>query len=286
MSDFDLHCHSNCSDGELPVGELINLACEKGVRVLALTDHDTVQGVDAALDCAQGRLTVVPGIEVSITWYGLQIHIVGLFVDHHSTILQDLVSRQLEKRTERAKAIGRKLERLGFADAYQRTVEMSGENAIITRGNYARYLYSIKAASSVDDAFNAFLKKGKKGYVKTQWIGLEECISTIHASGGYAVIAHPKRYKITSMVLRRLITEFKELGGDAMEVSMSCQGDAERDYLAGLCRRFELCASAGSDFHRLNSRRVLGQGLDLPGDLTPVWTLPAAQDYLSRAASA
>lgn len=191
MPGYDLHCHSACSDGALAVAELIERACACGVQVLALTDHDTVQGVEQAAACAGERLVLVPGIEVSVTWHGEQIHVAGLFVDPHAPQLLDLIADQQERRRSRAEAIGRKLEKLGFAEAYRRTCEFAGEGAIITRGTYASYLHHIGAAASTDQAFNSYLRRGRGAYVSTAWAGLGDCVEALHAAGGLAVVAHP-----------------------------------------------------------------------------------------------
>lgn len=277
----DLHAHSRCSDGALEVEELIDRACAQGLDILALSDHDTVSGVDRALIAAQGKLILVPGIELSTTWKNTQIHIVGLFIDNHNQVLIDVINEQNKSRLERSFAIGRKLEKLGFKDAYERTKAQAGENAIITRGNYARYLYSIKAGCSIDDAFNTYLKRGKKAYVKTEWISVEKCVQTIKAAGGIAVLAHPKRYEITNMKLKELIADFKACGGEAMEVSNCQQKPDERQYLARLCQEFELYASMGSDFHNEGTYRELGMNLELPNDVTSVLDSPIAKSFLA-----
>ena len=282
MLSYDLHCHSTCSDGGLEVAELIDRACACGVQVLALTDHDTVQGVEQAAACAAGRLVLVPGIEVSVTWRSEQIHVAGLFVDPRCPQLQELIASQRERRRHRAEAIGRRLERLGFADALQRTAAFAGEGAVITRGTYASYLHHIGAAASADQAFNSYLRRGRGAYVSTTWVSLAECVEALHAAGGLAVVAHPGRYRITAARLRQLLAEFRACGGDGMEVSMCAQPPGERSYLASLAVRHELYASAGSDFHRPGPLRELGRDLGLPEGVTPVWEQPQAAAWLTE----
>lgn len=268
---IDLHCHSNCSDGALSVEQLIDRACSLDVKILALTDHDTINGVEQAMHIAADRLKIIPALELSVTWNDKQIHIVGLGIDIDSTALIDLINEQNQRRKERALNIGKKLEKLGFKDAYANTKALSGsDDSIITRGNYARYLYSIKAACSVDDAFNTYLKQGKKAYVKTQWVSLQNGIAIIKQSGGIAVLAHPKRYPLTNMKLCELIEDFKSAGGEAMEVSNCGQSLTERDYLSKLCLKYNLLASCGSDFHHEGVFRELGHNIEIPQANTSV----------------
>lgn len=264
---IDLHCHSNCSDGALSVEQLIARAISLDVAILALSDHDTISGVSQAQIYAKDKLKIIPALELSVTWNDKQIHVVGLGVDIANTQLNNLIKEQNHRRYERAINIGRKLEKLGFKDAYANTKALSGqEDGIITRGNYARYLYSIKAACSVDDAFNSFLKRGKKAYVKTEWINLRDGVEIIKQSGGVAVLAHPKRYPLTNTKLCELIEDFKSAGGEAMEVSNSAQSPSERDYLSKLCLKYDLYASCGSDFHQEGSFRELGHDIEIPKD--------------------
>lgn len=279
MSKIDLHCHTNASDGALSPEAVVQRAIDYKLTHLAITDHDTVRGIAAAQQAAAGRISIVPGIEISTTWQHQQIHIVGLFIDPNCQDMLDLVAEQNGKRIERAEKIGYKLSRIGFPDAYERTKAMAGEGAIITRGNYARFLVSVGGASSTDDAFNAFLKKGKRAYVSTEWMDIATAVAAIKKSGGVAVLAHPRRYDLTNMKLRRLIEEFKECGGVALEVSSCQQGLNDRDYLARLCRQYEMLGSVGSDFHSEGPYRDIGRNIDLPAGIIPVWTRPEAAPY-------
>lgn len=277
---IDLHCHTNISDGALSPEQIVSRAIGYGLSHLAITDHDTVGAYDRACVQAQGSdLTVIPGIEISTTFNSVQIHIVGLFLDIKNEKLLDLIKRQRVQREERAALIGHKLEKLGFKDALLKTQAMAGDNAVITRGNYARYLFSTGLFATQDEAFNKYLKKGGRAYVNTQWISVEEACSIIAHSGGVAVLAHPKRYTMTNSKLRLLIEHFKEAGGMALEVSSSQQSPADRDYLASLCERYEMYGSVGSDFHSEGPWRDLGLNLKLPEKVKPVWTLPQAQAF-------
>lgn len=269
---IDLHSHSNASDGALSPAELVQRAVERGVRILALTDHDTVAGVKEAQQEAAGRLQLVPGIEISTTWRNFQIHIAALFIDIHSPAVTRLVQEQHEQRQVRAEAIGRLLERLGFANAYARTRAQAADGAVITRGNYARFIASTGVCRTADEAFNKYLRRGRPAYVSTRWGSVSAAVEVIKQAGGIAVLAHPRRYLMTNTKLRELIAEFKAAGGDALEVASSQQKPNDRLYLADLCVRFDLLASLGSDFHQDGCWRDLGFNLMLPkGRCTPLW---------------
>ncbi len=272
ISLIDLHSHSNASDGALSPTELVQRAVDRGLRVLALTDHDCVAGVEEAQQAAQGRLQLVPGMELSTTWRNFQIHIAALFIDIHSPGIVRVVQEQNEQRQVRAETIGRLLERLGFADAYARTRAQAAEGAVITRGNYARFIASTGACRTADEAFNKYLRRGRPAYVSTKWGSVAAAVEVIKQAGGIAVLAHPRRYLMTNTKLRELIAEFKDAGGDALEVASSQQKPNDKLYLADLCVRFELLASLGSDFHQEGTWRDLGYNLMLPqGRCTPLW---------------
>lgn len=311
ISNIDLHCHTKASDGTLSPSEVVERAYNRGLNVLAITDHDLVSGVAEAIDhaktlnakllaqasdapcenflkdtaqvlkvengslerTAQERLlNIIPGIEISTTWQQEQIHVVGLGVDIHNTSLLGLIDRLRKLRVERAVSIGTKLERLGFERPYERCCEKAQPGASITRGNYAHLIFEDGKARSIDDAFNKFLKRGQPAYVKTEWGALNEAVEIILQSGGVPILAHPRRYKFSNGRLKKLIIDFMKAGGEAMEVSSSQQKQLDRAYLIELCKRFDLRASMGSDFHTLGIYRDLGQNLDLVPDLKPIWT--------------
>lgn len=316
ISNIDLHSHTNASDGALSPEQIVARAFSRGLNVLAISDHDLIAGVKAAqaeahrlnelllaqdpeapvenfikanariLGVTNGTLerspqerllTVVPGIELSSTWNNEQIHIVGLFVDVDNPELTNLIARHKLSRHERAEAIGEKLERLGFTDARARCAAQATPGAAITRGNYARFIYSEGKAESTDAAFHKYLARGKPAYVQTRWSSVPEVVEAILAAGGVPVLAHPRRYHFTNHRLRRLCTDFKDCGGMALEVSSSQQKPGDRDYLKQLCEQFGFAASSGSDFHEEGPFRDLGQNIDLPESLTPVWRCAQAE---------
>ena len=318
VSNIDFHCHTNASDGGLSPSELIDRAYGRGLNAIAITDHDLTAGVADAMQRAallnakllngdadapvetyikenaevngvdngelhrapsERTLIVIPGVEFSTTWYDEQIHIVGLGIDPNNDSLKELEAKLKVARTQRAVAIGEKLKRLGFDRPYERCCEQAREGASITRGNYARLIFQDGKAKSVDDAFHKFLRRGQDAYVKSVWGPIEETIEVIKAAGGIAVLAHPRRYKISNMRLRKLVYEFKKAGGEAIEVSSSQQRQLDRDYLVQLCHKYEMLASLGSDFHNEGFHRDLGQNIDLPSDVTPVWHSPILERY-------
>ena len=318
VSNIDFHCHTNASDGGLSPSELIDRAYGRGLNAIAITDHDLTAGVADAVQRAallnakllngdadapvetyikenaevngvdngelhrapsERTLIVIPGVEFSTTWYDEQIHIVGLGIDPNNDSLKELEAKLKVARTQRAVAIGEKLKRLGFERPYERCCEQAREGASITRGNYARLIFQDGKAKSVDDAFHKFLRRGQDAYVKSVWGPIEETVEVIKAAGGIAVLAHPRRYKISNMRLRKLVYEFKKAGGEAIEVSSSQQRQLDRDYLVQLCHKYEMLASLGSDFHNEGFHRDLGQNIDLPSDVTPVWHSPILERY-------
>ena len=318
LSNFDFHCHTKASDGGFTPSKIVERAYQRGLNYLAITDHDLVAGVAEAMATAahynellaQGSeqapeenyvyanaqitkvengtversaqerlLTIIPGIEFSTTWRNEQIHIVGLFIDIENKELNELIAHKKELRLARAIAMGRKLEALGFERPYERCVEQAQAGANITRGNYARLIYQDGKANSIDEAFHKYLRRGQKAYVPNDWGPISEVVAAIKAAGGIAVLAHPRRYKISNFRLRTLIEEFISCGGEAMEVASCQQKPNDKLYLAELCQRYNLLASLGSDFHNEGLFRNLGQNLDLPENLPVVWSAPCAQRF-------
>lgn len=279
FSKIDLHSHSKASDGALSPSELVQRALDRGLTHLALTDHDTVLGIKEAQEAASGRLELIPGAELSTMWNGYQIHIVGLFIDTESQSLAKYLEGQKVFREERARQIGAKLERQGFANAYEECRRRAADGASITRGNYARYIVEMGRAQDTNEAFNYYLKKGKSCYVKTQWPDISVACEAIKASGGIAVLAHPRRYEMTNTKLRELMEYFKSCGGEAMEVGCSQMSQNDLNYMTSLCKKYDFMASLGSDFHNEGPFRELGLGLSVPKELKKVWDCPQALNY-------
>ncbi|MGA7980285.1 MAG: PHP domain-containing protein [Chromatiaceae bacterium] len=268
----DLHTHSTASDGTLSPAALVARAAAAGVEVLALTDHDTTEGLPVAEAAAADRgLVLVPGVEVSVSWGGRTIHIVGLGVDRTSNTLQRGLARLCAYRAWRAEEIGRRLAQAGIPDALVGAMGFSN-GRLIGRTHFARFLVSRGYAEDVRAVFRHFLIKGKPGHVPGEWASLADAVGWIRGAGGQAAIAHPARYGFTAAKLRRLIGELKELGGEGIEVVSGSHSRDECFVFARHARENRLLASAGSDYHGPeNPWLELGRLPPLPEGCTPIW---------------
>ena len=270
---FDLHCHTTASDGVLSPAELVRRAAEKQVEVLAVTDHDTLDGLDEVrrtIETEQLPLRLVSGVEISTGWEHHEIHIVALGVDEKNPQLVAFLAGQRARREARAQEIGRRLEKCLIPGTYEEAKQLAGD-AAVTRAHFARVLVARGVADNMQKVFKKYLSRGNKGYVPAEWPEMGEAITAIHAAGGLAVLAHPSRYDLTAKWIKRLLVAFKAAGGDAMEVSLPQQSPQERANLGLWCREHQLLASVGSDFHAPTSWQELGRNLWLPKDVTPVW---------------
>lgn len=269
---FDLHTHSNCSDGELSPQALIGRAREKGVTALAITDHDTVKAWQDGLQ-ALGGPELIPGVEFSTTWNSLGIHIVGLNVDPWHDALQTGVQFQQMARAQRAKAIAEQLEQLGHSGSLTAATGYAGD-AAVGRPHFARFLVETGAVSTIEQAFKRYLGAGKPGDVREHWADLETVVGWICAAGGVAVLAHPLKYRLTRTRLKRLLNAFIAAGGQALEVVSGQQTQFQTQDLAKLAQAHNLAASCGSDFHRPGPTwSELGRFHPLPQTAQPVWDL-------------
>ncbi len=266
---YDLHTHTVWSDGELGPASLIAHAARAGVRVLALTDHDTMAGIDEAAAAAQAAgIRFVPGVELSVTWQGLTVHIVGLALDAGDARLCRALEALREARLRRGRAMVSALAAAGLGDAGA-VLERDG---IVSRVHIADWLVAQGHARDRTGAFKRFLTRGGVGYVAGEWASLGEAVAWIHGAGGCAVLAHPTRYRLSGGRLQQLVRAFVEAGGAALEVVTAGLDVGEIGRLARLAQRHGLCASAGSDFHKALPWRLLPGGLPgLPPNCTPVW---------------
>jgi predicted metal-dependent phosphoesterase TrpH len=269
---YDLHCHSTASDGSLTPTELVARAREKGVNVLALTDHDATHGLSEALSAAQQQsIDLVNGIEVSVTWGSQTIHIVGLFIDPENSQLQQGLERLQAFRRWRAEEIARRLEKKRVLGAYEGAREFCG-GQIMSRTHFAHYLVKAGYAPDIRTVFKKYLVRGKPGYVPGDWADLEEALGWIQQAGGVAVIAHPARYPMSATKLREFIKEFKEFGGLGMEVVSGSHSRDNIRHMSDLALKFDLHASRGSDFHGpSNAYMELGRLPAIPEANTPIW---------------
>lgn len=244
-----------------------------GVKVMALTDHDTLSGLaEASRQAAELAMGFVPGVEVSVTWQGATVHIVGLGVDPANDVLQRGLAGLREFRDWRAEEIGRRLGRAGIADAFERAKGLSN-GFLISRTHFARFLVEAGHCPDIRSVFRKYLVPGKPGYVTGQWAELDDAVRWIRAAGGQAVIAHPARYKMTRSRLRRLADAFVAAGGEGLEVVSGSHSRDEYFSMAQLSRDFGLAASAGSDYHGPEHPWIeLGCLPDLPPGCRAVWS--------------
>ncbi|MBI2960151.1 MAG: PHP domain-containing protein [Betaproteobacteria bacterium] len=270
---IDLHCHSSASDGLLSPRDLVLRARANGVDVLALTDHDEVAGLaeasQAARECA---IVFVDGVEVSVTWGGITIHVVGLRIDPSHVGLNQGLGAVRASRLARARRIARALDGAGIAGSLEGALAYAANPNLISRTHFARFLVEKGCAPDVRTVFQRYLVSGAPGHVPHQWAALADAVGWIRSSGGTAVIAHPGRYKLTGEQMRVLLGEFRDLGGEGIEVVTGNYSPQQAADFGRLALEFGLLASRGSDFHGPGESRVdLGKMPALAADLKPVW---------------
>ena len=248
-TQVDLHTHSNASDGTLTPTALLARAAERGVQVLALTDHDTTYGLAEASAAARRHgVRFVSGIELSVQTEGKPLHIVGLSIDPNSAAIHSAAQRLNALRTERAQAIALRLEKLGFSGAYTGACGQAGR-AYPGRPHFARWLMTLGRFTDPSEVFDRLLSRGKAAYVATEWPKMEDGVGAIRAAGGVAVLAHPTCYKLTATWLRRIAAMFQEAGGQGIEVVVARQSRDDLAFVTDIARRYGLLGSVGSDFH-------------------------------------
>jgi predicted metal-dependent phosphoesterase TrpH len=271
--NYDLHCHSTASDGVLSPADLVRRASEKGVDVLALTDHDDIGGLaEAAGTAASLDMGFVNGVEISVSWSGATLHVVGLNIDPtHPALISGLESIQ-QGRYIRAEWIARELGRHDIPGALEGALRFADNPKLIGRTHFARFLVEQGVCKDVRTVFRKFLVRGRPGYVPHEWTTLENAINWIRASGGQPVLAHPGRYDLKGKAMRRLLGDFKALGGEGVEVVTGSHTPDQFSLFAELASHFGLMASRGSDFHAPGEHgRELGGVADLPAKCTPIW---------------
>lgn len=272
MLNIDLHCHSNVSDGVLSPAGVVARAAGNGVHALALTDHDDVAGIAAARLAADAvGLTLIPGVEISVSWGAQTVHIVGLRIDPlHPELAAGLRSIRLG-RIERARRMADDLARNGIVGAYEGAYDCAVNKEMLGRIHFARWLVAQGHAPDMRSAFRRYLTRGNPGYVEHQWTSLEHAVGWIRASGGIAVIAHPGRYALDARALHLLLDAFRSLGGEGIEVVTGSHHPSEYGKFADLARAFGLKASRGADFHAPGESIDIGRLPALPHYCQPVW---------------
>lgn len=273
LLNADLHCHSNVSDGTLTPEQLAERARLNGVDLWALTDHDEVGGVARAHEAAAAQgLLFLSGSEVSVTFAGKTVHIVGLGFDPYDEALSRGLEHTRGGRERRAREMSDDLARVGIKGAYDGALRYVGNPDLISRTHFARYLVETGVCNDTHEVFRRYLTEGKPGYVEHRWASLADAVRWIVGAGGIAIIAHPGRYDFTPNEEFALFTEFKALGGQGVEVVTGSHTPAEYEKYADMACEFDLLASRGSDFHDPKESHIdLGRLPDLPGRVTPVW---------------
>lgn len=270
---IDLHTHTYFSDGHLSPSELIMRAHNQQIDVLAITDHDTTAGLTearAAQSVQKRPLEIISGVEITTRWHGFEIHILGLNVDDTDHTFQARLARQSATRTERAQKMCDKLARCGFPNVYDKAIEKVGKGQI-TRAHIAQVLVDEGIVAHFQQAFTQFIGKDKRAYVNSQWIDIATAVQWISEAGGKAVVAHPGHYDMKTKWLKRLLGEFKAVGGHGMEVTHPNMQPTKKAMLANLALEFDLMAAVGSDFHFPSRWTELGRNLGIDSVLKPVW---------------
>ena len=273
----DLHCHSVVSDGTLTPEALAARAHANGVALWALTDHDEIGGQQRALAAARSEgMKYLTGTEISVSFAGHTVHIVGLGFDADNADLKRGLAQTRGGRSERAMEMSDGLATVGIKGAYEGALRFVGNPDLISRTHFARFLVESGVCRDTNEVFRKFLTEGKPGFVPHRWASLRDAVGWITGAGGMAVIAHPARYGFTPNEEYALFTEFKAHGGRGVEVVTGSHSAQEAVTYAGVAQEFGLAASRGSDFHSPDESRIdLGTLPLLNESLTPVWELLA-----------
>ncbi|CAE6895124.1 PHP domain-containing protein [Vibrio alginolyticus] len=270
---IDLHSHTTASDGRLEPKDLVDRALSFDIEVLAITDHDTVDGLAPAKQYVQDNqlpIKIINGIEISTVWQNKDIHIVGLNIDPDASALKTLIKQQKQHRVVRSELIASRLEKATREGVLEEVQQIAGD-APITRAHFAKWLVDNGFAKNMQMVFKKYLTRNNPGYVPPNWCSMKDAVDAIHAAGGQAVLAHPGRYQLTAKWVKRLLAAFVEANGDAMEVAQPQQAQQERRNLADYAIQYKLLASQGSDFHYPSPWMELGRNLWLPAGVEPVW---------------
>ena len=268
----DLHNHSYYSDGVLSPREVVKLAFDSGCDLFSLTDHDTTDGLNEAIKVADDlSVNLITGVEISAFWRNMTIHIVGLDVDIGSDVLQAGLRHNQLLRAERAEKIALGLRRVGIVHAMEKTQALS-KTLMLTRTHFAQMLIQEGYCKDMKSVFRRFLTGKKPGGVRVEWKEFDEVIRWIHSAGGRAVLAHPFRYSMTNTKIKKMLLDFKEAGGDGVEVVTATSTSDEINWSAQWASEFSLLSSCGSDFHGWPNQRIqIGRLADLPESSNVIW---------------
>ena len=275
LFNADLHCHSVVSDGTLTPEDLAARAASNGVTLWSLTDHDEIGGQKRALAAAKANgLSYLTGTEISVSFAGKTVHIVGLGFDTEDARMVEGLQRTRGGRSERAREMSDGLAQVGIQGAYEGALKFVGNPELVSRTHFARFLVESGVCKDTYEVFRKYLTEGKPGFVAHRWASLHDAVHWIVDAGGVAVIAHPARYGFSANEEYALFSEFKTHGGRAVEVVTGSHSAQEATRYANTALEFDLAASRGSDFHSPQESRIdLGLLPELPATLTPVWAL-------------
>jgi len=270
---YDLHSHSTRSDGLLAPADIVRRAASRGVDVYALTDHDEVAGLAEAADAAREvGMAFIPGSELSVSWEDLTIHVVALAIDPAEPVFAAGLASIRDGRTGRARRIADALAQAGIRGAYEGAMRYVTSERLVSRTHFARFLVDAGHVGDMKDVFKRYLTPGKPGYVEHAWATLPEAIGWIHGAGGVAVLAHPGRYKVDDRGRERLLGDFRDAGGDAIEILSGSHSPAEAARFATYARLYGFAGSMGSDWHGPGEGWAdLGDLPPLPAGVEPVW---------------
>ena len=272
-ANIDLHCHSSASDGLLSPRELVLRARANGVAVLSLTDHDELGGLaEARIAAEECAVALISGVEISVTWRGSTVHVLGLGIDSAHEALNAGLADIRASRNARARRIAEALQAMGIGGSFGGALGHAANPNLVSRTHFARFLIGKVYASDVRSVFQRYLVSGRPGYVPHRWPALGDALTWIGASGGVAVLAHPGRYRLNGPQMRALLDEFRQFGGAGIEVVTGNHTARQVREFARLAREFGLSCSRGSDFHGPGESRVdLGMLPPLGTDMKPVW---------------
>jgi len=269
---IDLHAHTTASDGRLLPAELVAMAAKIGLNYLAITDHDTISGVASAQAAAnEHALSIIPGVEISVTWKRQTIHILGLNIDIQQPDLLAGLAHLQTRRYARAQRIAEALEKIGVQAPLAEAQKLAS-GVLISRSHFAQVLVDQGFSKDIKSVFKHYLVPKKPGFVNVEWVSLTHAVGWINAAGGNAAIAHPARYRLTRTKLLALISDFKQAGGEGLEVVSSSHSHNEIHNMADIAEKTALLSSAGSDYHGIPGQwGSLGQIPSLPKRCQPIW---------------
>lgn len=266
--------HSIFSDGNYTPEELAEMASQNGVNLVSLTDHDEVEGNERmAKACRSLGIAFVPGVEISTNFANKEIHVVGLNIDTSNQDLIKALKTTKENRIIRAEEMAQKLEKIGFPGTLEGAKKFVTNPSLISRIHFAKWLAGSGAVASIESAFEKLIGSGRAGFVPLKAPTIPEAVKLIKEAGGVPVLAHPGRYGLKDWKLQALLDEFRNAGGEVIEVTTGSHSLKDNTMMGQIAREQGFIASTGSDFHRLDTRCPIGRQGEIPSDLTPVWTL-------------